>query len=511
MSSSAPSQTKRVTEVADIDRRVEGPVSEISATAKAILKPLASLRITVVLFVLSLFLILAGTLAQVDYGIWTVMATYFRTWIAWIEIQVFMPNEWAVSLGIMDTVVPFPGGYILGGAMVINLVAAHAVRFKVVGTDMERVMGVIGSVAMLSLLTWAVIASTKVVWPLKAPIQFGVAMWISTIAILALLYPSYLLYAKRTGIVLMHAGIVLLLVNELVTGLGAYEGRMTIPQQGITNFTYNLENSELAFIDTSGPGPDRVVSIPEWMMARSAEDKSMISDERLPFDVKVEIFYKNSSVSPPVRAADLKPGMDPADSGDIRQIVDQGKLVGVYIAREIKVGSGVDGEGVADVGSAYVSLHDKTTGDKLGTYLVSSHFTNSGDHLMDRVAIGDKSYLMGMRFAREYKPYSIYLVEFRHDKFTGTQKARNFSSEVLVVDEDHPQGRPAMIRMNEPLRYRGETFFQSSFLPGDSASILQVVRNPGYMLPYIACIVVSIGMFWHFLGHLKTFYRRLLK
>ena len=33
--------------------------------------------------------------------------------------------------------------------------------------------------------------------------------------------------------------------------------------------------------------------------------------------------------------------------------------------------------------------------------------------------------------------------------------------------------------MNNPLRYNGETFYQSSYLPGDGGTILQVVRNPG--------------------------------
>ena len=41
---------------------------------KQILAPVASLRLTVVLFVLALILVLAGTLAQIDHGIWTDIA-----------------------------------------------------------------------------------------------------------------------------------------------------------------------------------------------------------------------------------------------------------------------------------------------------------------------------------------------------------------------------------------------------------------------------------------------------
>ena len=43
-----------------------------------ILTPLASLKLTVVLFVMSIFIVLAGTLAQTEKDIWQVMHDYFR-------------------------------------------------------------------------------------------------------------------------------------------------------------------------------------------------------------------------------------------------------------------------------------------------------------------------------------------------------------------------------------------------------------------------------------------------
>lgn len=507
MTSTAHSPAKQVKDAIDQSRAAEAPPSELSATFKSILAPLASLKITIVLFVLSLFLILAGTLAQVDYGIWTVMETYFRTWVAHIELQIFMPNEWAKDMGLLTekgaTTLPFPGGYPLGFAMVINLVAAHAIRFKLIAHGQRLTYGLIGSVIGLTIMFFAVLASTKIIWPLKAPIQFGPAITLSLVALGVLIYPSHLLYGKRLGIVLMHVGVILLLVNELVTGLGAYEGRMEIQQQGINNFTYNLEESELAIIALNPDGSERVVAIPESKLDWSASGGHVISDERLPFDVKVEKFYKNSRL---VRA--VKEDGSPAQEN----FADAGELRRVYIAEPVKVGTGADGAGVADIGSGYVTLIDKTTKQKMGTYLFSSFFTHQiGAEEMEPVTVAGKTYQVNMRFAREYKPYSVYLVEFRHDKFTGTQKARNFSSEVLLIDEDHPQGRASKISMNDPLRYRGETFFQAAFLPRDSGTILQVVRNPGYLIPYIACIIVSLGMALHFLGHLDRFSKRLFQ
>src|SRR5205823_552401 len=102
---------------------------------KKILTPLASLRLTVVMFVLAIALVFMGTLAQVDEGIFTVLTRYFRTGIAWIPFQALV-RFGQVFLGVSpDAQVsgsfPFPGGWLIGGVLLVNLLAAHAVRFDV--------------------------------------------------------------------------------------------------------------------------------------------------------------------------------------------------------------------------------------------------------------------------------------------------------------------------------------------------------------------------------------------
>ena len=52
--------------------------------------------------------------------------------------------------------------------------------------------------------------------------------------------------------------------------------------------------------------------------------------------------------------------------------------------------------------------------------------------------------------------------------------------------------------MNQPLRYEGKAFYQASFGKGDTLSILQVVENPGWLLPYVSCVLVTIGLIVHF-------------
>src|SRR5437868_6189095 len=53
---------------------------------------LADLRITVTLFVLAMLLVFWGTLAQADYGNWTIVNRYFRNWIVMVPVKVLLFN-----------------------------------------------------------------------------------------------------------------------------------------------------------------------------------------------------------------------------------------------------------------------------------------------------------------------------------------------------------------------------------------------------------------------------------
>jgi hypothetical protein len=91
-----------------------------------VLKFLSSLRLTVALMAMAMVLILAGTLAQVEQGVWTVVGRYFRSVAVVIEPNLFIPEKWVKIPGG----IPFPGGLTLGVLLFINLVAAHAATFK---------------------------------------------------------------------------------------------------------------------------------------------------------------------------------------------------------------------------------------------------------------------------------------------------------------------------------------------------------------------------------------------
>ncbi|MCK5676427.1 MAG: hypothetical protein KAH99_05380, partial [Verrucomicrobia bacterium] len=98
-----------------------------------------SLKLTVVLLALAMVLVLAGTLAQVDKGIWTVMEQYFRCFVARIDLHVFFPR----SINIPDVWIPFPGGFLIGWLLVINLITVHWASFKVQASGGRRATGIV--------------------------------------------------------------------------------------------------------------------------------------------------------------------------------------------------------------------------------------------------------------------------------------------------------------------------------------------------------------------------------
>jgi hypothetical protein len=119
-------------------------------------------------------------------------------------------------------------------------------------------------------------------------------------------------------------------------------------------------------------------------------------------------------------------------------------------------------------------------------------------------------YRFAIRNERYFQPFSLSLVKTTHEVYTGTEIPKNFQSRVRLENPETQEKREIDISMNNPLRYGGLTFYQSQMgrtemTGGKGTSVLQVVRNPGWLTPYLGCVLVSVGMLWQFLYHLVGF------
>ena len=164
---------------------------------------------------------------------------------------------------------------------------------------------------------------------------------------------------------------------------------------------------------------------------------------------------------------------------------------------------GVTAQDERDVPAAAVEIQPKDGSASLGTWLVSDALGAP-----QTFSCAGHSWRIAMRTARYYKPYSVTLQKFTHERYAGTEIPKNFASKVTLIDPERNVNRDVLIYMNHPLRYRGETFYQAGFEPNDQATILQVVRNPSFIAPYVACVIVAAGLLVQFGIHLVGFARK---
>jgi hypothetical protein len=122
--------------------------------------------------------------------------------------------------------------------------------------------------------------------------------------------------------------------------------------------------------------------------------------------------------------------------------------------------------------------------------------------------LGDRTFALMLRPTRFYHPFAITLLKFSHDRYPGTEIPRNFSSRIRLLTPNKQVDREVLIYMNNPLRYGGLTFYQAGFERNDQTSILQVVRNPSWRLPYVSCVLMALGLVIQFGIHLTGFMRK---
>ena len=122
--------------------------------------------------------------------------------------------------------------------------------------------------------------------------------------------------------------------------------------------------------------------------------------------------------------------------------------------------------------------------------------------------INGELFFVEFRRKRTYLPFSIELLDFKKVMHPATNVAKSFSSEINLVEDRIP--RRVLIQMNEPLRHRGYTFYQASFVEGleKETTVLATVKNYGRMFPYISSIIMSIGLLIHLLLNLPKMLKR---
>jgi hypothetical protein len=336
----------------------------------------------------------------------------------------------AASFNLHFIRIPVVCGYILGPLLFINLLTAHFVRFK---------------------LTW-----------------------------------------KKTGVFIIHIGLILMLLSELVTDLTDRESLMVIEEGETTTYSTDFDKNELVILDRSAPKVDSVLSIPvEWIEGKGELDVSTVSSG-FPFTIETELYYPNTEME--IREPGDSMAGYPLQIGDrtmevvatkVRKTADPQKIN--FVSAKVRVKAG-----------------DKT----YGPFFVSNRFGFFEDYRKHTFEHAGREYALALQRTRYNYDFGVRLDDFRFLRYPGTEKPKDFTSDVTLRLADGTEENKR-IYMNHPLVHEGSTFFQSGWNEEtEKGTRLQVVQNPGKTLPYWGVAVVGLGLMVQFGMHLGRFTKR---
>lgn len=275
---------------------------------------------------------------------------------------------------------------------------------------------------------------------------------------------------RKAGMWLAHLGLALLFVGEFSTAIFQVESQMPVEVGQTRDYSEDVRQSELAVADVSDPAADVVTAVPESLLTPGA----VVSHPSLPFTIAVKHWYVNAALGM------RKPSDPPSQATS-----------GIGPNLSVRRAPEATSDDTQNAPAALIEVRDGAA--SLGTFWLSSALGAPQGFSHD-----GKTWRFSLRPRRYYLPFSLTLNEFHHDIYPGTDIPKNFSSLVHLKDLTTGEDRDARIYMNHPLRYGGKTFYQASFGKGDRLSVFQVVRNPGWLIPYLSCALVALGLALHF-------------
>jgi hypothetical protein len=276
---------------------------------------------------------------------------------------------------------------------------------------------------------------------------------------------------KWIGSNIAHIGVLLLMSGGVITAYTTTEGNIAIQEGKEASTFQDFHKLELAVTDRSHSNHDDVTTFSDGFFTRD----QTFTDTHTPLTFKIVHFYKNSKVvdrpaskvTPQYkgRASRIQLEELPPDN-------DDRNLAGL----ELEISGATESEN--------------------GNYLFLNHpqwgtTTITGND--------DKNYDVTLRHRHYQLPFSIHLKDFEKLDHAGTMMARAYSSKVTVTEGKSSED--IKIYMNHPLRRGGYTLYQSSFdqsnPSGIETSVFQVVHNKGRLMPYIAIVVITLGLLIH--------------
>lgn len=271
---------------------------------------------------------------------------------------------------------------------------------------------------------------------------------------------------RNAGVIITHIGALMLLSGGLVTALFAKEGSMVIYEGGKSAYFEDYHYRHLTVTET-----DTQKVMVEFPWADFEDGATLhVAAQNAPFTVSIVKYCRNCAIFPRVdKTGPFKGRARDFDIAPVAQEKEDERNKSAMLFRVTGADAGQDG--------VYFSV------DFLDVAPV--------------IVAGGKSYRIALEKRKTPLPFEIELVKFSRSYHPGTTIPSSYRSDVIV--RDGAAEWKSQVQMNEPLRYKGYTFFQSSFMDDGQrpATVLAVVQNAGRAFPYVSSILMCIGLLIH--------------
>ncbi len=307
--------------------------------------------------------------------------------------------------------------------------------------------------------------------------------------------------SRGIGLLISHCGMLMLLAGGFITHEMATDGNMVLYPEMKSNRVQSYRKWQMEILPIGDDNKaDKAWIIPTAALEGIHENTAKnFGIPKLPFDVVVSNYTTNATPIP-VSA--------PMAAQATGKEIDGYKLYPLAPAQE----------NAANMPGCYVEFRAKEGGEKVDTILwaYSSGFFPGEKSMPFVFEIGGKKFAAQLVKKSWTVPFEVRLDKFIFERHPGVSMARNYESRVTRIEKDQPD-KALEIKMNEPMRYAGYTFFQESYGPqgagpGDRMfSQFAVANNPADQWPLYALIITGVGLGLHFLIKLFEYIERAKK
>lgn len=275
----------------------------------------------------------------------------------------------------------------------------------------------------------------------------------------------------------IHLGVILLIGGGFVSGIGKTEGALVIPEGEISNKVKDYYRTELAVLvyDTNRD-KENISPITEISFSQSSlKPGNSLSHPAIPFKIMVLDFFSNIDIQ---KLEEARGSTYHGFSKNFRLVKKKNELK----AEENLSGLNFRIHSVKEINRQSIE----------GNYVIFEAMP-----IIQTVNLADKAYKIILRPQTTYMPFQIELIDFIVTYHPGIALAKSYNSVVNIWDGKIKQRQT--IGMNRPLRYKGWTIYQSAFInnSAEETTILAAVKNPARLFPYIAGIIISLGLLFH--------------